>query len=235
MPIVSDYETVEMCLDKYQTYGFLSRHGFPAARSHRNKCSFYRDVDAGLASYPVIVKPVRGSASIGVRKVYTKQELELLSGDSDDLLIQECIVGTELGVDAYVDMLSGEIVAIFAKEKIRMRAGETDKSVSMKDSGLFELIDRFVKAANLRGVIDLDIFRINSDHYISEINPRFGGGYPHAYECGVNIPRMIIRNLEGTANVADVGRYDEGVYMMKYSDVKIVRPSASISELSNGT
>lgn len=170
-----------------------------------------------------------------MRKVYTKQELELLSGDSDDLLIQECIVGTELGVDAYVDMLSGEIVAIFAKEKIRMRAGETDKSVSVKDSGLFELIDRFVKAANLRGVIDLDIFRINSDHYISEINPRFGGGYPHAYECGVNIPRMIIRNLEGTANVADVGRYDEGVYMMKYRDVKIVRPSASISELSNGT
>lgn len=25
---------------------------------------------------------------------------------------------------------------------------------------------------------------INGEYYISEVNPRFGGGYPHAYESG---------------------------------------------------
>lgn len=29
------------------------------------------------------------------------------------------------------------------------------------------------------GQIDIDIFDINGEYYISEVNPRFGGGYPH--------------------------------------------------------
>ena len=33
----------------------------------------------------------------------------------------------------------------FVKEKIQMRAGETDKSVSFKDERLFQLICDFVK------------------------------------------------------------------------------------------
>ena len=47
--------------------------------------------------------------------------------------------GTEIGADMYIDMISGEPVAIFAKEKLKMRAGETDKAVSMKDKRLFDL------------------------------------------------------------------------------------------------
>jgi carbamoyl-phosphate synthase large subunit len=81
----------------------------------------------------------------------------------------------------------------------------------------------FVKKAGLTGIIDMDIFKVDGEYYISEVNPRFGGGYPHAYECGVNVPAMIIRNLNGQANKPVVGEYEEGIYMMKYSDVKIVR------------
>ena len=33
-----------------------------------------------------------------------------------------------------VDMISGEVVSIFTKKKIIMRAGETDRAVSFKDS-----------------------------------------------------------------------------------------------------
>ena len=53
--------------------------------------------------------------------------------------------GIEYGADVYVDMISNEPVAIFTKEKIKMRAGETDKSVSIKDEKLFDLIKGFVR------------------------------------------------------------------------------------------
>ena len=109
------------------------------------------------------------------------------------------------------------------KEKIKMRAGETDKSVSMKDEKLFELIRVFVEKSGFKGIIDIDIFKVNGDYYISEVNPRFGGGYPHAYESGVNIPAMIIENMNGNENVNVIGKYEEGIYMMKFNEVKMLR------------
>ena len=138
-------------------------------------------------------------------------------------MIQEFMDGIEYGADTYIDMISSEPVTIFIKEKIKMRAGETDKSVSVKDEELIHLIKRFVKVAGFKGIIDIDIFKVNGEYYISEVNPRFGGGYPHAYECGVNIPGMIINNLEGNDNTNMIGQYDEDVYMMKFNEVKIIK------------
>ena len=222
MPIVSDYEIVEMCFDKYAMYNFLAKNGFRTPKSYINKEKFYADVEAGDMGYPVFVKPVKGSASININKVASKAEIELLFSKYDNLLIQEYMDGIEYGADVYTDMISAEPVAIFTKEKIKMRAGETDKAVSMKDEKLFQLIERLVKRARLKGIIDIDLFKINGEYYISEVNPRFGGGYPHAYECGVNVPKMIINNILGKVNRNMIGNYEEGVYMMKYNEIKII-------------
>jgi carbamoyl-phosphate synthase large subunit len=223
VPIISDYDVVEMCFDKYKMYQFLISNGFKTAKSYIDKHQFYNDLEEGLISFPVFVKPVKGSASININKVMSKSEIEILFDRFDELMIQEYLDGIEYGADVYVDMKSHEPVAIFTKEKIKMRAGETDKSVSYKDDRLFELISRFVKAANLKGVIDVDIFKINDEYYISEVNPRFGGGYPHAYECGVNLPKFIIKNLNGIHNEKMIGNYEEGIYMLKYNELKIIK------------
>ncbi len=221
MPIVPDYKTVEMCFDKYAMCNFLAQNGFNTPKSYINKEKFYADVEAGDMGYPVFVKPVKGSASININKVASKAEIELLFSKYDNLLIQEYMDGIEYGADVYTDMISAEPVAIFTKEKIKMRAGETDKAVSMKDEKLFQLIERLVKKARLKGIIDIDLFKINGEYYISEVNPRFGGGYPHAYECGVNVPKMIINNMTGKINRDMIGEYEGGVYMMKYNEVKL--------------
>ena len=102
-----------------------------------------------------------------------------------------------------------------------MRAGETDKARSFKDVKLFELISNLVEKIGYEYVIDIDIFRINGEYYISEINPRFGGGFPHAYEVGVNFPKMIINNLNGKVNEEQIGEYVEDILMAKYNEVKI--------------
>lgn len=219
MPIISEYEVVELCFDKYRMATFLTDNGFPTAKSYISKDEFYSDINASKISYPVFVKPVRGSASVNISKVNSKEEIELLFERFDGLMIQEFMDGTELGADVYIDLISREPVAIFVKEKIQMRAGETDKSVSIKDESLFQLIRDFVKQAGLRGIIDIDIFRVDDKYYISEVNPRFGGGYPHAHECGVNMVEMIIQNLQGLENTPMVGKYEEYLYMMKYNEL----------------
>lgn len=221
--IGSSYDLCEMALDKMQMYEWLKAHGYNCARSWMDKDKFYRAVDAGKVSYPVFVKPYRGSASISISKVYDKETVDLLFNHEDDLMIQEFLDGQEIGADVYIDLISGEVVSIFTKEKIKMRAGETDKAVSFKDPELFALIAKFVNEAGYRGQIDIDIFEINGEYYISEVNPRFGGGYPHAYEAGCDHMKLILNNLNGIANKKNIGAYEEGIYMMKYNEVKIVK------------
>lgn len=219
--IGSSYALCERALDKMEMYTWLSEHGYRCARSYVDKDAFYADVDAGVLTYPVFVKPVRGSASIAISKVYDKETVELLFAHNDNLMIQEFLDGQEIGADVYIDMVSGEVVSIFTKKKIVMRAGETDKALSFKDEKLFALIEKFAKESGWAGQIDIDIFDVNGAYYISEVNPRFGGGYPHAYECGCDHMTMILENLKGKNNAKQIGAYQNGIYMMKYNEVMI--------------
>lgn len=219
--IGSSYKLCEMSLDKFQMFLWLQEHGYNCAKSYIDKKAFYRDVEEGRIGYPVFVKPTRGSASIAISKVNDQTTLDLLFVHDESLMIQEYLNGREIGADVYIDMISGEVVSIFTKWKIRMRAGETDKAVSFKDDKLFELIKNFVFEAGYRGPIDIDIFDIDGEYYISEVNPRFGGGYPHAYECGCNHMKLIQTNLEGKVNEVNIGKYKSNIYMMKYNEVCI--------------
>lgn len=220
-PILSDYELVETCFDKYRMFELLTGMGIPTGQCYLSKEDFYRDRQKGRIDYPVFVKPVRGSASLNINKVSSDQELEMLFHLYDDLMIQEFMDGQEYGADVYVDMISGKCTSIFVKKKIKMRAGETDKSVSVKNPELFELIRKFVEKCGFCGMIDIDLFEIGGVFYISEVNPRFGGGYPHAYACGVNMPSQVLCNLSGRENPVRIGEYKENVCMMKYNEIAV--------------
>ena len=220
-PIISDYDLVETCFDKFRMYELLQKMQIPTGKCYVEKEAFYQAVERGEISYPVFVKPVKGSASIHINKVNSAKEIEVLFDLYDDLMIQEFMDGQEYGADVYLDMISGKCTDIFIKKKIKMRAGETDKSVSVRDEKLFELIRKFAEDCGFRGMIDIDIFEIGDTYYISEVNPRFGGGYPHAYVCGVNMPKAVITNLAGQENEVRIGNYAENICMMKYNEIAI--------------
>lgn len=222
--IGSSYELCERSLDKYEMYKWLVENDYKCAKSYMDKDEFFADLDNETAKFPVFVKPARGSASISISKVIDRETVDLLFAHEDGLMIQEFLDGQEIGADVYIDMITGDVVSIFTKKKIKMRAGETDKAVSFKDEKLFELIKEFVIRAGYRGQIDIDIFDINGEYYISEINPRFGGGYPHAYESGSDHMSLIVNNLEGKANDCVIGNYRENTYMMKYNELKVIEP-----------
>lgn len=226
-PIVSSYELCETSLDKYKMYEMLGKLGIPTAKCYRSIAEFESARAAGEVDYPVFVKPRRGSASLNINAVNSREMLTALFHDFDDLIIQEYMTGQEYGADVYIDMISGKCTSIFLKKKIKMRAGETDKSVSVINDQLFKQIVQFVENVGYRGMIDIDLFydKISDTWYLSEVNPRFGGGYPHAYACGVNFPKMILNNLQGIENEVDIGDYKEGVYMMKYNELCVMQES----------
>lgn len=219
MVIGPSYELCELSLDKYAMYNWLLTHNYNCAKTFVN----FEEFKQSDIEYPVFVKPVKGSASIAIAKADDEKTARFLFEQDENMLVQEFLKGQEIGVDVYIDMISGEVVSIFAKKKILMRAGETDKAVSFKDEKLFSLVEKFVSEAGFRGQIDIDIFDIDGEYFISEVNPRFGGGYPHAYEAGVNHMDLILKNIGGRINQKCIGNYDEDLYMMKYNEIMIKR------------
>ena len=195
IPVVSEYELVETCFNKFEMSKLFAAHNLKTAKCYMSREDFFTAKDKNEIDYPVFVKPVCGSASMHINQVTSDEELDGLFHMYDDLMIQEYMDGTEFGADVYIDMLTGKVTGLFVKEKIKMRAGETDKSVSVKDEKLFAQIVEFVEKAGFRGMIDIDMFKIGDEYYFSEVNPRFGGGYPHAYESGVNMPALFIQNI----------------------------------------
>lgn len=220
--IGSSYELCEMSLDKFLMYQWLMEKGYKCARSYMDKESFRADLEKGEISFPVFVKPARGSASIAISKADDMETVEFLFDRGEGMMIQQFLDGQEIGADVYIDMISGKVVSIFTKKKLKMRAGETDKALSFQDEQLFELVRKFAEDAGYRGQIDIDIFDVAGEYYISEVNPRFGGGYPHAYESGANHMELIVNNLKGQENECRIGQYRNGTLMMKYNELKVM-------------
>ncbi len=223
--IGSSYELCERTLNKWEMYQWLAAHGYRCARSYMDVEAFLVDMRAGLLSWPVFVKPAKGSASIAISTAYDEETVRLLVSHGEEMMIQEFLDGQEIGADCYIDLHSGKTVSVFTKKKLVMRAGETDKAVSFREDKLFTLITRFIDEMGLRGQIDIDIFEIGGEYYISEVNPRFGGGYPHAYACGVDHMTLIVNNLEGKENAVAIGQYEDGLIMMKYNEIMLRKGS----------
>ena len=223
-PVVSKQHTVELCRDKYAFYQHLLENKLPALPTCNGLDEFLTHYKARKITFPVFIKPVRGCGSIGIQQV---DNMELLSAlckfSEEDMLIQQFSEVEEYGIDFYVDMISHKPVSIFVKKKLRMRAGETEKSISVKDNALFDLVKQTAASLSLYGPVDMDVFNINGKYYISEINPRFGGGYPHAHSCGLNFPKLIANNIAGKENADTIGSYEEDVCMLKYSDLMTLK------------
>jgi carbamoyl-phosphate synthase large subunit len=220
--LVSDKEIVDICFDKYSTYKFMEKNNISAVPTYISLPVVLDEIKNEHLHFPLIVKPRAGSASFGMCKVNSIDELILLMNDSHDLIVQPYIKGNEYGIDCYIDLINNHAVNIFCKRKIRMRAGETDKSESVKDRVLIKMIKELINTLKPVGPIDIDCFKTESGYAISEINPRFGGGYPHAHESGQNFVKNIINNLLGVSNDSQIGNYQEGSVMIKFDEVMII-------------
>lgn len=221
--IGSDFACCERTLDKWSLYCWMKEHGYPCAKTYITLEAFRQDLEVGAIHFPVFVKPMKGSASIQIAKAEDMETAEFLFlHGGQQMIIQEYMAGQEIGADVYIDLISKEVVSIFTKKKLVMRAGETDKAISFIDEELFAQIKRFVVESGFAGQIDIDIFEQDGVYYFSEVNPRFGGGYPHAYVCGADHMTLIKNNLLGIENPVQIGGYQTQKVMMKYNEIMLV-------------
>ncbi len=211
--IVSDSQVIDICFDKYKTAQWVEGLGLNAPKTYVTLEDAKKALANGEIEFPLFLKPRWGSGSIGLEIVEDMEELndvyQLLfkkikktilataSVGEEYIMIQEKLTGNEYGLDVMND-LDGNFIAVSVKQKLAMRAGETDKAVTVDLPEVRELGAIIGRNLGHVGNLDLDIMqRANGDYCVLELNPRFGGGFPFSYEAGVNLPKAILMWLHG--------------------------------------
>lgn len=220
--IVSSSDIIDICFDKFKTSQYIQSIGLISPLTFINIDDAVQAIKDNKLHFPLIIKPRWGSGSIGIEIAYDLDDLFIIyhyiqkkikhsilaniSINTDNILIQEFIIGLEYGIDIMND-LHGNYCGVSIKQKISMRSGETDKAVTINNTEL-ENIGKQI-ATNLRHIanLDCDILEKNGKYYVLDLNPRFGGGYPFSHEAGVNLPSAIISWLKNDVPSSDVFRY----------------------------
>ncbi|MGM9813173.1 MAG: ATP-grasp domain-containing protein [Muribaculaceae bacterium] len=230
LPLCPAAWTAHLCFDKYEMFKYLSSKGINTVLTYNSLESFKDGLDKGEIQFPVFMKPICGSGSVGVGRIDSWAEAVAKFNDRNyNYIIQELQTGGDCDADVYVDCISHKPVAAFSKKKIESRIGGANKTISFKDQKLFDFIEEVCSVLELNGPCDMDFFIKEGEYYLSEINPRFGGAYLHAYGAGVDFIKLIINNINGIENKSIVGQYDEDIIMLMYDDVVITHKNDLLS------
>ena len=231
LPLCPAEWTAHLCFDKYEMFRHLRSKGVRTVLTYNSLEAFNSGLEKGEIAFPVFMKPISGSGSVGIGRCNSMEEVvEKWNDGKFTYIIQELMTGGDCDADVYVDCISHKPVSIFSKKKIESRIGGASKTISYKDPKLFAFVEEVCSVLELNGPCDMDFFIKDGEYYLSEINPRFGGAYLHAYGAGVDFIQLIMNNIHGIENKSIIGQYEEDVIMMMYDDVVIKKKSELMSD-----
>ncbi len=231
--IVSEPELIEICNDKWKTYLFLKENGFKTPKTYISLQKVLIALDKGELKYPIIVKPRFGCGSIAMSKAeneiallyfyrrntrtishsYLKYESVSVPED-EQIIYQECLDGQEYGADI-INNLDGDLQNVILKKKIAMRAGETDIAEIVDNETINNELVRLGNLTKHIGNMDCDVFLVDNEPYILEMNARFGGGYPFSHIAGVNLPKALVEWCQGNEVSPEILKCETGITAYK--------------------
>lgn len=211
--VVSDPKVIDIAFDKYKTAQWMESLGLTAPKTYVRLEDCKKALEVGEIAFPLFMKPRWGSGSIGLESIADMEELDIYYGllmkkikktilatasvGDEYIMIQEKLTGSEYGLDIMND-LNGKNIGVSVKQKLAMRAGETDKAVTVDLPEVREMGRKIGEALGHIGNLDVDIMqRADGAYCVLELNPRFGGGFPFSYEAGVNFPKALIQMIKG--------------------------------------
>ncbi len=214
---LSSLETIEISADKRQTNRWLCNNGFPTVSQFTPLEALEQQPDI---TFPLIAKPPRGSASVGVRRLNSRIELEACL--DQELIVETVAPGVEYTVHVWAGAKGKALCAVPCR-RLEVRAGEVSKGRTEKHDGLMGLASEVVDALpGCRGPINVQIFLDASGAMrVIEINPRFGGGYPLVDRAGAPFARWMLdpsssplRYYDDWVDSLTMLRYDSAVYTL---------------------
>lgn len=120
LPLCPAEWTAKLCFDKYEMFRYLSEKGVRTVLTYNSLEGLREGLEKGEVSFPVFMKPVNGSGSVGIGKVHDWEEAVAKFNDGKfTYIIQELMTGGDCDADVYVDCLSHKPVARSQRKRLR--------------------------------------------------------------------------------------------------------------------
>jgi len=210
--VVSSPEVVDIAADKLRMAEFLVENGFHGPR-------ILTKADLARPKFPILTKPRRGSASVGVHILRTPEELAFYRSAEPDRIFQDLIGGQEHTVDVLAGP-DGRPLCAVPRRRIEARAGEVSKGCTVRHPALLAESSRLVAAlGGCFGMISVQCFLTPpGDVLFIEVNPRCAGGIPLSIRAGADFPRWLMDILLGQVPRIDPDGWTDGLYMLRYDE-----------------
>mgnify|MGYP005839147763 CR=1 FL=1 len=238
IPIAGSSEAcIELCEDKWKTQKWLAGRQFPTpptvtAEEAKRALPF--------PEFPLIAKSPTGSGSREVRMIRKPQDLEYIP---DNWLVQPLLAGKEYTLNTYVDR-TGHCTVVIPHLRMATDAGEVSRGITERNPMLIDLArDISESLPGAYGPLTIQAFW---DHptgalAITDINPRFGGGYPLAHAAGGHFTEWLLAEAQGITLPQEQPHWQENLMMLRYRESLFTtaenkpiakHPKASSPELS---
>jgi carbamoyl-phosphate synthase large subunit len=212
--LVPSSEVARATYDKYEAHMLLQRHSLPSPPTA------LPDADLDDLSYPVMVKPRRGS---GARSIHLaadpSQARFFVDYTPEPTMIQRAMDGPELSIDCLGDR-DGHCLNAIPRTMLESRGGESIKGRVIHDEELIELGRRTMEALRVTGPATIQVFRDPEIGLaITDVNTRFGGAFPapvFAALPGRTYPELIVRMACGELVRPHVGEFRAGMTFTRY-------------------
>jgi len=227
--LVSRLDAIERCSDKYEAHTFFSANAIGSPPTW-----LPGDVPDDLR-FPALVKARKGFGSRHIYRAHDRDELDFfLRYTTEDSMVQSACEGEEFSIDVFSD-LDARCVAAVPRTMIESKGGESIKGMSIKDAELMDFARLVADTLGIIGPANIQCFREPSGELqVTDVNPRFGGGFPLPTAAGSRYPEMALALAGGERLEPRFGDFREGVVMTRFFSQVILQDTGQGLEPAGG-
>jgi carbamoyl-phosphate synthase large subunit len=209
--LVPGTETIERCSDKYRAHVFFEEEGIGSPPTW-----LPTEVPESIR-FPVLVKARNGFGSRHIYRAENQNELDFfLRYTTADSMVQAVCHGVEFSIDVFCD-LDGRCLAAVPRTMIESKGGESIKGMTIKDEDLIAFGVRVSEALRIIGPANVQCFREpDGELQVTDVNPRFGGGFPLPTAAGSRYPELALALAAGEELEPRLGDFRAGVVMTRF-------------------
>ncbi|CEG56047.1 ATP-grasp domain-containing protein [Legionella fallonii] len=188
---LSSAEALELCRDKYKLLRFCEDTGLTPSFALLTE-----ETAASFINFPYFAKPRLGAGSRGAMIIANSKELNQLP-KNNSYLIQELLPGEEYSVDVYIHS-DGYPLAAVPRLRMKIDSGIAVACQTKINSHLSTIALKIAQKVGIMFVANIQ-FKADAqgEFKLLEINPRFPGTLPLTGAAGIDIPRLLIQNIQG--------------------------------------
>ncbi len=219
--LLPEVEVSARMSDKLDAHHFFVECGIPSPRSWA-----LEDVPEDVR-YPVLVKAREGFGSRNIFRATNRTQLDFFLAYTDvPSFVQEQCTGEEFSIDVFCDM-SARCLNAIPRTMLLSKGGESIKGASIQDRELIEYGARVAEVVGIKGPANIQCFREPDGSLpITDVNTRFGGGFPVPLAAGGRYPELALALARGEHPEPRLGDFEEGVVMTRYFSEVCLAPDA---------